>query len=454
MNVRIAGPATTYLTDRIAAVMDVFDPGVPKSRNKETVVKASGLLLGNQAAVDATKWNISKALSLAEQAQSNRTINKVYLEVDTGNGVWKRSEITGGELRIATEHYDRLKRDFVPYELYINRKPYWEGAEAAIPLSNLNGSNNTTGLNVYNANDLAGSSPNRRCNYADIASGVIAGDMPAPLKLTGKNLFAAYGNNNDNLGVVWIGMGYTNPTTIKHVIEAESTQTGIGVSGSSVSSSACSAGAYWSFAMHPSSLNTYYTVGAYALSTANLSAFAGQRIRVLPRAAWASGFYSIFQFRLRVNNFSWQSDWVSPDAGYARSIQSLFDVRMPPLLEGLSSLGPATVYLDVRNTSANTITLGLDDILLFPTDGWCEFSSNIPTNSQFVVDGTEDRYYGSDSNGVNRFALREFISNGLEVQPGKAHRLFIAQHTIYGNQWLIGQVISLKASYRPRWGTL
>lgn len=450
MNARIVGPVTTYLTDRTTSLINVFDPGSYKGGGKDSTVKIVGLLLGNQASVDATKWAISKALDLAAQSQRNRTVSKVYLEVDTGNGVWKRTEITGGELRADTQHYDRLTRNHVPFELYISRKPWWEGAEVAIPLGNLNGTNNTTGLNVYNANDFAGTSPNRQCNFADIAAGVIVGDMPTPVKLTAINKTAIRGDSRDDLGWLWIGMGHTNPGTVQASYEAESFVAGTS-SGTAITAAGVSGGAYWRYSVPPLAGNAYQSVGGYDLTAAQISAFAGQRVRMILRSIAAMP--PAIQIRLRFGNTGWQTDWVSSREGFGLGAHEMFDIRMPPVLEGLPNLGASRLYIDIRNTST-AYTVDLDDFHLIPTDGWCEFQTAVPTNAQVVIDGTEDRAYSADSLGNNRAMLMHYINSGLNLQPGKAHRFYFIQHFNLAYQWDIRQVISVMASYRPRWATL
>ncbi len=63
--------------------------------------------------------------------------------------------------------------------LAIKRRNYWEGALTAIPLTNSNGADVTSGLNIYNCNDGDGVSPNIRENFADIDGADIDGTYHA-----------------------------------------------------------------------------------------------------------------------------------------------------------------------------------------------------------------------------------------------------------------------------------
>jgi len=65
------------------------------------------------------------------------------------------------------------------------RHPDWYGAEAQLPLTNRNGTNNTSGLTVYTVND----SQAGKDNFVDITGADIDGDLPAPVRIEVTNTF-------------------------------------------------------------------------------------------------------------------------------------------------------------------------------------------------------------------------------------------------------------------------
>lgn len=376
--------------------------------------------------------------------------NPVYLWYSPAAGIAaKRSRVVNGRVILGGNVSAGLKDRRLVITVAIERKPYWEGELIQIPLTNPNGTNVTSGLRVYNANDLAGTAPNKRANYADIAAGVIQGDLPAPLKVSAKNLYVNYGDNRDYLGWLWIALGHRNPFSLKHKVEGEDCNPLIGTKVARAESS----GGYYlrTDTILPSS--GYTTIFSYPFTGADLSAYAGQRMRIFLRVDWNGPIPAFVQLRIRFDEFGWTSDWHSPNATLALGVMELFDIRIPPNLESVGNLSGITMHIDVRTTGFQTF-ITLDDIMLLPTDGFCEFNSSIPANWQGVIDGIEGLAYKADAVGANRAGLNYLVNSGLDVMPGKAHRLYFLQHLIYGGSWTIDQVISVTAAYRPRWSSL
>jgi hypothetical protein len=102
------------------------------------------------------------------------------------------SPIYEGRLELAE---DVLGVDWANWQtdviLIWRRAGYWERL-VAVPITNSNGTAQTTGVNISNRSDESGISPNISENYVDIDSAGVPGDLPAPAII---EIYDSVGNN-------------------------------------------------------------------------------------------------------------------------------------------------------------------------------------------------------------------------------------------------------------------
>lgn len=399
---------------------------------------------GTRAVIRANVTTLNRLITQAKQSQYNKTIPKVYLEGDNGGG-WYRSELKDIYIDAGNDYFDRVERGAAPVILRFIRANYWENStETFIPLSNLNGTNLTAGINVYNANDLVGTSPNRRCNYFDIAAGVIGGDLPTPLNLSITNVHASL-----NLYRTLIGLNSTNPTTATWKWEAEA------VAASTISNAAASAGAYAGGTMSPTGGGYKVPIMEFTLTSAQVTAFSGQFVRFMARAFNGVNLYTVthkYQVEIKISDYTvWESEWWTHPVGGSYSWLDLGVVRMPPSLAGLPSLGEVTVT--IYGDTLVAASWGIDDLILLPIDGYQDFSHFTPVGYSLVVDNVAEHYYVSGAGAMNLKPVFSWIGKPLLLTPAKATRLYLlTQWGITGAD--ITGVVSVEATYRERKATL
>lgn len=433
MNLRIG---TLSLSDGFRSWLMTFEPGSEPRTTEEVGLRADLNLVGTREEIEITVETINRQLEQAIRAQEDRAIDKVYIEANTGSG-WLRSEIVDGVLEVDTKYYDRLNRNHVPASLLITRKNWWEGAEIALPIGNANGADPAI---VYNCNDGTGNVPNKMTNAAYVTANIIEGSMPTPVRLEIVNGYTK------SLGALWVGLNRTRPDWQSGwMIEAESA---IGVTpypttGASGGSIAKGTQVYGS-APQP--------ILRWGLSESLVTMMRGQRIRLLLRPYYL-GNYSMFKYRLRIGLGAitvYETDWIRPPANYARHWLDMFDVRMPPWLEGETNLEGLTMELWATPTRSGTWTWAFDDVMLFAQDGFVVLDTHTESGGKVVIDG--DRGWSEDAAG-KKSGLRKFVGS-LELLPRAFHLFCFAMHTGFGDDAPIDQMIEVRGFYRPRRLTL
>lgn len=74
----------------------------------------------------------------------------VFVQLNlTGDGVTYRSELVNGVLELEKGSLTAFVQNKVEARLILTRQGFWEGPRTALPLSNGNGANNTSGLTIY-----------------------------------------------------------------------------------------------------------------------------------------------------------------------------------------------------------------------------------------------------------------------------------------------------------------
>jgi len=424
MAIRIHGSTTLQLDDNTA----IFNDDLAFGSGDESVSEVSGYLslvfMGTRPVIQANVQTLNKLIDEVATRRDNKTLPRVYIEVDNGNGYY-RSELTNCYIEAASEYYDRIQRNAAPITLQFTRVNYWEGAETAVPLTNLNGSNNITGLNVYNRNDATGTAPNRKCNYVTIAGSSITGELPAPFRVEMVNNF----NNTVRLGTLWMTQNvHSNPLSLDPNLA--------GYANIIESGSAKTKTKYWT------------------LSTATLNACSGQWFKIMGGIATThidqSTWYSTALYFP-----SGGTDLImlqkSEEVAVTRDgIHDLGTLQIPPWNVGLEDQTSIDLVLYVRKTGGFWSELSFAQ--LWPVTGFRELEPQgygAAYGVRIADDGMNDTVWTDGWAGGGRAGHYIGLGERGALVPGRDQRLWFLQTGITGDIDA-ERVLSVKVFYRPR----
>lgn len=267
------GTTTANLYSTTGTFPTTWKLGSPEE-DRDTIGEALDLLIQatSIANLQTAVRRIEMLIDSAVRREKTRVGPRVFLTVqwDGEADAW-RSEVVAGRLEVtgAAEQYSRLKLEAT---LGLTRRAYWEGPETGIPLSNGNGTwdgSAATGLQIFNCNDGAGSSPNKRHNYVQIAANDVVGVLPAPVKVEFKQNLAGTMLLS---GLYMATNADSAPTTLVHMIEAEDRAWG----GTVTADAACSGGSKNVFSAYTGSAQAYWN-----LDSAIIQKTAGRWFRLL-----------------------------------------------------------------------------------------------------------------------------------------------------------------------------
>jgi hypothetical protein len=437
------GSEIIYLTAVGGAVVGSTYNQAASDLSAETVSESIQVVLeGSGADKIAELRSIELMLTRAQQRQDLDLLGeRVYLEWDLeDNGDWYRSEVLSG----------RIERGEAPRHLYTDgaatsvgviytRRNYFEAAvETAIPLTNPNGTNVTSGLTLYNCNDLAGTAPNKRANYADIGADVIDGTLPAPAHIEITNLY-----NNvlvpDRLYVALNRNSWAGGVAANHWLEA-----------AGYSAADASGGSYNQVTINTVTYES--VIQSWAISAAEAARLGGNYVHALVR------LYSLQDARLVKFNVglvigTQRALGPSIRMGDDRLIQDLGVIRIPPAWANPSdAFGGFSFFFYGTALTAGDKKIYYDYIMLAPVDGYRIYRPPLSMGlalNETLVDNADNPAPYIRASGV--FA-RPWVALGepLMLYPGQAQRILCLQEAGGGTDAKPDRNISLRAWYRPR----
>ena len=431
---------TTTITFSAASGYQVeeYDPRVAENeRGVRAATIAETLqiyITGSSGAQVQTRLAALERLLLAV---TNRALTgvgpRVYLQLqlDSDAQTW-RSELVDARLEPAEQALRLWPNNLASFQFFILRESFWEGALTQLPLTNGNGTNNTSGLTVYNHDDSGAGHD----NYVQVAAASVAGTIPAPVML---ELTNTTGSTQSYVIVYMATNAFCDPVNFTHILEAEA---------------AAVSGTYESVGSNADSSNGQYTAttitGTYQayldLSAALLAKSAGHDFHLLARYRSAFVAYitpSIWTansgVKLRTGD-AVESPLISP------ALIDLGVISLPP--GGYSaSYGAGRLGLHYRVTG--TATVHLDYIALFPAVAFrrLDLVGSVANGGKIVDDPIEDRAYVSVSGAETPQVVRR--SSPVMVWPNTLQRIFILWE-ISDYSAPIAQTFTVKAWYRPR----
>jgi hypothetical protein len=357
-----------------------------------------------------------------------------------------RSEVLSGRVLVNDNYRTGLQLESgqLLSQVVFTRRFYWEGAEAQLPLTNPNGTDDVAGLLVYNCQD-DGDDYGTRINYVDIDGDDIEGDLPAPIRLEMTNTYAT-----QKMGTVWVGRNaFSDPTNLNHVIEGEDAATG----GTSQSSGNASGGYVRRYTT--TTPDSWYEGITWALPSDLLTACAGNYFQLMARFETATVNLANYRFKvslLQGDAVFWESAPFGIDTNWSHAIRPLMAMRLPPWKPPVSgSAAACSLRLGLWRTAGGDDDLDVDFIHLFATDSYTMLAHvgvALDENDTLVFDSMEDNVYIDAAGG----GTGSFVRYGtlISVEPEMDQRLYFLQASNLGDYAEVDRTMTVKAYYRPR----
>lgn len=440
--VYFAGSASTFAIRKGGYTPRVAPPD--ETTVEETIVVR---LTGGSAPANLASLRTAQRLLLqASRRAGNKTLPRVFVFFkEHASATQYRSEITNGyaEWDSSALDWEYWTQQTQYAEINWTRGNWWEGPEAQLALTNPNGTATTSGLKVYNVNDLVGSSPNKRVNYVAITGTDVQGDLDGLTRIEIKNTYST-----NLLYHIWIGHSYTNPATLTHFFDANSATH----SGGTATSDAASGGNYVTVNLVS---GTEADLLTWNLTSAQLDAFAGRWYKAMMRWFLTVGTAVRYRIRLKWKNSAiWESGLVSlSGAVYATIIRELATLKLPPWVAGLTNQDPISLVLRGYHTAGGTVAIAMDSMQMIPVDGWRQIAYvgyGGTLNHRVIDDGINGRLYEDNNAGGSIVGNLTSYGQPIALRPGKNQRLYIQTHSNVAESGPIDRTAEIKVYYRPR----
>lgn len=440
---RVTDGTTTVTGTSGDAYLAEYSPAVSADLSQPLKEQATVGFFGTLASIRSKVGDLNRLFQQAQAYQRTHAGSRVYVEFDPGDsGDFYRSLLYSGR---AWFDADVLGPEWAAQNIDVNlewtRQPFWEGDLTQVQLSNGSDTDNLSGITVGNCNDATHE------NWVDIKAGEILGDLPAPIKL---QMFNSDTDSNDSDEIfVWHNV-YSSPAAFVHVVEAE------GSSDATETTDATSSGGSYGTIAWSTDVETM--VAEWTLASTDLSDASGGRFGILAR--FAGQFpYSDAWLRVKLETTTNYYDlWVGElslvsSSTDGRELKLLDTLRLPPYLEGQTSIRELALRLYARRDAASS-SFDLDYLQLSPISGdagWLWFRAvdrGVPPSRYFVHDAIEGITYRMDGTGdfISTFSQK---GGPVLLQPAAAQRLYFNTSDYTGTA-AVAQTWIVKLWYRPR----
>lgn len=413
-------------------VLGDYAPAVGGSSEREI---SDQLTLGVRC---ATRAELAERLADVERAfdwarEHAEGAGGCYLVVGLDEDGW-RSRVVDGEVSASLRAAAGYESGLVTAVVRMQRWNWFEGAEAYLPLSNLNGTGVTDGLRVYSAGDGSGGEGAKRDLSVSIAGADVAGTLPAACRI---EMTATYEDGSARNGDVY--MGHDVRGIAVPIIEGET----ILFNGSSSAAAGYSGGAVgvmlWSGA-------DWSLLGGWTLSTALLNAVRGGWVRVLGLTGNGGGADVRYKLAVTDGVVTLQEGEVvrGKDSG---TLVDLGTLQLPPYLTGSGDVAPLELWLYGKADGTGSHAVSVDYWLLLGPEqvrvlhstsyGW-------DTDTRLVDDGIEDALYTDGWTPAGKVGNYVGLGERVELVPGRDQTLRF---------WWAGGIekhMDVRVAYRPR----
>jgi hypothetical protein len=436
------GTTTVILSDGTTGILTGYQSGNAGADTEQVTDKADVLLLGDLAGVRVTIQALNGLFRQAKSYQERRLGAHVFIERDLGDGSWWRSEVVEALPLVVDQTLDvGLAAGKMQFEVVFTRKNFWEGAQIAIPLSNGNGVNVTSGLLIYAIDDgQAG-----KDNWFDISGADISGELPTPVRL---ELTNTYDNTLNRTKGVYVGQQWRGNPAQTLVLEGENADYGVTVLPEVPDYNAYSNGQYGQLNVPVAEgYGCYWNLDSVFLANCagiDLRAFAS--FTFVPDGTWAR-----LKLLLAGLTTIWETPWVllNNSPAYWKELGIL---RLPPYLWDSGTLGMLRLALTFKRPGQAATTINLDYLQLLPLDSWRMINHvgyDLDYQETLVDDQIEEKTYaiwvGGDINGY-----QVTYGGKILLEPGIDQRV----HIVASGAYLPRRTSTVKLFYRPRKLTL
>lgn len=436
----ITDGSTTVSLSTTNAILEHYVPQTPKRTGPGELDFAPveepielAFVGASTSAIQSTYNSVQALLLAAARRQAKGVGSRVFLQYQPiGDGTLWRSEILDGDARLGDSAMSTFGSLVMRARLQVQRRPWWEGSRTAVPLTNGNGSNNTSGLTIKNHDDgNAGDD-----NYLGISAGNVGGVLPTPAEIQLTNTNGA----TIAINSFTIANNIFDPS-FTHILEGESR---LGGYGSVQSAATCSNGQLVRLT------GTGSIQCAWSLSSGLLQASEGRFFNLvarIPTFATSPGVYCTAMIK-DANNLVTLAMGKEMKLTLGSSyLQILGTLPLPPGGFNTAYAGQ-TLFLQFRTTAAETIEI--DYIQLTPSEELCwrqvlAMDTGHVANSIFVDDGIEGLTYRSVSGAAH--PIYDPKGTPVHLFPGVNQRLYVLMD---GLDATIDKSMSAKVWYRPR----
>lgn len=430
----ITNGTTTFSLSTTNCILQLYTPVEPQAQ--DATVAETVELTFTGASVAAMRTAIATLQTLLDDARRRKAWGvgpSVYVQFqpDGEASAW-RSELVDARLEYDENALTIFGQAAMPASLILERATFWEGALTQIPLTNGNGSANTSGLTIRNHDD--GTAGND--NYAEIASASVTGSLPSPLVIELTNTTGGavqYGQ------ILMASNAFSDPANLTHVLQAETAV--VSGYGTVQSDASCSNGQY------ATSTFTNSYAQFYTLSQALLRDTLGYNFRLLARfKAVTSAAYVRPQIYDSTGAYQlWQGDEV-----YLPLISpAIADLGVVPLPPGGYTVAGAALRLRLDWRSNTTTAVDTDFFALFPANTYRRLTvlSSCSSNGKITDDPVGGRSW--IDNGSGEVPAVSAQGMPLLVWPGVLQRVYFLWYQA-DMAAVIAQTFTVKAWYRPR----
>ncbi len=445
----IEGGTTTDLNDGTSTILKSkggYTPRVGDLDDGTVKERATiGIAVDTVAELDSIREGIILRLYNAKERQTNHARDKTYVhwQADGAAAVWRSEIIDGKILNMPDIFAVGWVVKHIEITIEWTRRNYWEGPEAQVPLTNTNGTDDTSGLNIYGVNDGSGSPPNDRVNYCDIKAADVDGELPGATRLEITNAFAG-----NRLDMIWIGQNIIDPANHVWAYEGED------AAGGTPTVDAGSSGGDYNL-VSVSSSPSFGDLLTWTIPAADVSAAKGGMMKAIirfsssttnPKKIW-------WRFHMEVAGYTlWVSGRSKPDSNFAILLRDIAIFNFPPWLRGQTGQAEIDLVLEGQQETGGAVTARVDTLYLIPAEGWryIDARDRVEQTERIIDDGVDGYLYIDDGAGADKRSACVGYGNPIHLEPGKLQRLYFLLHSEIADISEVARNITVKLYYRPR----
>lgn len=441
--VRITDGTTTITFNSSAhAVWKINSPAGPTvDQSLECVLPTGSGALTRITDVEQLFATARRRYDPATHELINASVPKVFVTVDLtelGTDIW-RTEVFDGRATPTENVHIYANSGYTRFLLSFTHKPRWEGAYTQLPIGNVNGSANTSGLVINNHSDGSTAESVFRVN-----GGLIIGNIPGRARLELTTIPA------DNTGTFYTGV--INDGTYTGVIQCEASTTG-----SLVVDAGRSNGQARLVTLAGGTTDLVGLV--MTLPNAFMAALQGRRARTVivysPNAS-----YTDVQGKLEIyyRGVTKVADTPWSTFGALSGIHDFETMPIPPKFVGGTSYDDHELWLRLRKASAGSINLTFDFLQMMPALPFRKIvpaGYGLPQNSILVDDGIEELVYSTAliAGGSRGGHYQAFSTQWFELIPQQSHTFTVITANML-NVASPSRQVTAKLFYRPARTTL